>query len=57
VTIFPVLVGLRIYGVLGGQLRVPVAAAINVVFRELYPSAISPSSQAEASPPSAAVMS
>ena len=37
VTIFAVLVGLSIYGVLGGLLGVPVAAAINVVFRELYP--------------------
>ena len=39
VTIFAVLVGLSIYGVLGGLLGVPVAAAINVVFRELYPTA------------------
>jgi len=37
VTIFAVLVGLSLYGVLGGLLGVPVAAAINVVFRELYP--------------------
>ena len=37
VTIFAVLVGLSVYGVLGGLLGVPVAAAINVVFRELYP--------------------
>jgi predicted PurR-regulated permease PerM len=57
VTIFVVLVGLSIYGVLGGLLGVPVAAAINVVFRELYPSAISPSPRAEASLPPAAVMS
>jgi len=35
VTIFAVLVGLSTYGVLGGLLGVPVAAAINVVFREL----------------------
>jgi predicted PurR-regulated permease PerM len=28
---------LSVYGVLGGLLGVPVAAAINVVFRELYP--------------------
>lgn len=38
VTIFAVLVGLSLYGILGGLLGVPVAAAINVVFRELYPS-------------------
>jgi predicted PurR-regulated permease PerM len=38
VTIFAVLVGLSVYGVLGGLLGVPIAAAINVVFRELYPS-------------------
>jgi predicted PurR-regulated permease PerM len=37
VTIFAVLVGLSVYGVLGGLLGVPVAAAVNVVFRELYP--------------------
>ena len=34
------LVGLSLYGVLGGLLGVPVAAAINVVFRELYPTAL-----------------
>jgi len=38
VTIFAVLVGLSIYGVLGGLLGVPIAAALNVIFRELYPS-------------------
>jgi predicted PurR-regulated permease PerM len=37
VTIFAVLVGLSVYGVLGGLLGVPIAAAINVVVRELYP--------------------
>jgi predicted PurR-regulated permease PerM len=36
VTIFAVLVGLHTYGVLGGLLGVPVAAALNVVYRELY---------------------
>jgi predicted PurR-regulated permease PerM len=36
VTIFAVLVGLHVYGVLGGLLGVPVAAALNVVYRELY---------------------
>jgi predicted PurR-regulated permease PerM len=45
VTIFAVLVGLSTYGVLGGLLGVPVAAALNVVFRELYASrAATPSS-------------
>jgi predicted PurR-regulated permease PerM len=38
VTIFAVLVGLSTFGVLGGLLGVPVAAALNVTFRELYPS-------------------
>jgi predicted PurR-regulated permease PerM len=47
VTIFAVLVGLSLYGVLGGLLGVPVAAAINVVFRELYPTAVADA----ASPP------
>ena len=37
VTIFAVLVGLSAYGILGGLLGVPIAAALNVVFRELYP--------------------
>ncbi len=36
VTIFAVLVGLNVYGVLGGLLGVPVAAAANVLYRELY---------------------
>jgi predicted PurR-regulated permease PerM len=40
VTIFAVLVGLSIYGVLGGLLGVPVAAALNVIFRELYPESV-----------------
>jgi predicted PurR-regulated permease PerM len=57
VTIFAVLVGLSIYGVLGGLLGVPVAAAINVVFRELYPPEIAPGPRAEASAPAAAVPS
>lgn len=62
VTIFAVLVGLSIGGVLGGLLGVPVAAAINVLFRELYPQAPAaldheappPASPASASPPPAA---
>lgn len=37
VTIFAVLVGLSAFGVLGGLLGVPVAAAVNVIFNELYP--------------------
>ena len=35
VTIFAVLVGLSTYGVVGGLLGVPIAAAVNVIFREL----------------------
>ena len=34
VTIFAVLVGLQVYGILGGLLGVPIAAAVNVVYRE-----------------------
>jgi predicted PurR-regulated permease PerM len=52
VTIFAVLVGLSLYGVLGGLLGVPVAAAINVVFRDLYPTA---AASANAPPPPAPV--
>jgi predicted PurR-regulated permease PerM len=37
ITIFAVLVGLSTFGVLGGLLGVPVAAAINVTLHELYP--------------------
>ncbi|MGD0017905.1 MAG: AI-2E family transporter [Candidatus Limnocylindrales bacterium] len=37
VTIFAVLVGLSAWGVLGGLLGVPVAAALNVTLHELYP--------------------
>ncbi|MGA2513265.1 MAG: AI-2E family transporter [Candidatus Limnocylindrales bacterium] len=37
VTIFAVLVGLATWGVLGGLLAVPVAAALNVTLHELYP--------------------
>jgi predicted PurR-regulated permease PerM len=37
VTIFAVLVGLSAFGVLGGLLAVPVAAALNVTLSELYP--------------------
>jgi predicted PurR-regulated permease PerM len=37
VTIFAVLIGLEVYGVLGGLLGVPAAAAINVIFHTLYP--------------------
>lgn len=39
VTIFAVLVGLSAWGVLGGLLAVPVAAALNVTLAELYPDA------------------
>ena len=37
VTIFAVLLGLSAWGVLGGLLGVPVAAALNVTLHELYP--------------------
>jgi predicted PurR-regulated permease PerM len=40
VTIFAVLVGLNAWGVLGGLLAVPVAAALNVTLHELYPEEI-----------------
>jgi predicted PurR-regulated permease PerM len=37
ITIFAVLVGLSTWGVLGGLLGVPIAAALNVTLHELYP--------------------
>ena len=37
ITIFAVLLGLSTWGILGGLLGVPVAAAINVTLHELYP--------------------
>lgn len=37
VTIFAVLVGLSTWGILGGLMGVPVAAALNVTLHELYP--------------------
>jgi predicted PurR-regulated permease PerM len=37
ITIFAVLVGLSTWGILGGLLGVPVAAALNVTLHELYP--------------------
>jgi predicted PurR-regulated permease PerM len=51
VTIFAVLVGLSLYGILGGLLGVPVAAAINVVFRELYPTAAMAAPEHAPAPP------
>jgi predicted PurR-regulated permease PerM len=42
VTIFAVLVGLSAFGVLGGLLGVPVAAALNVTLHELYPEETAP---------------
>jgi len=36
VTIFAVLVGLSVYGIIGALLGVPIAAAVNVVYREFY---------------------
>jgi predicted PurR-regulated permease PerM len=53
VTIFAVLVGLSLYGVLGGLLGVPVAAAVNVVVRELYPSPQEPPDSASPGGPPA----
>ena len=53
VTIFAVLVGLSLYGILGGLLGVPLAAAANVVFRELYlePAAAIPATPATPATP------
>jgi len=42
VTIFAVLAGLSLYGALGGILGVPVAAAANVVFTDLYANRVRP---------------
>ncbi|HET9614719.1 MAG TPA: AI-2E family transporter, partial [Candidatus Limnocylindrales bacterium] len=53
ITIFAVLVGLNVYGVLGGLLGVPVAAAVNVVFREVYPAAPPGGIPVEHGPPEA----
>ena len=49
VTIFAVLVGLSAWGVLGGLLGVPVAAALNVTLHELYPDETRPAAQAPGS--------
>jgi predicted PurR-regulated permease PerM len=40
VTIFAVLVGISVWGVLGGLLAVPCAAALNVTLREFYPETV-----------------
>ena len=40
-TIFAVLVGISAWGVLGGLLAVPAAAALNVTLQELYPAGAS----------------
>jgi predicted PurR-regulated permease PerM len=42
ITIFAVLVGLSTWGILGGLLGVPVAAALNVTLHELYPEETGP---------------
>jgi predicted PurR-regulated permease PerM len=42
VTIFAVLAGLSLYGALGGILGVPVAAAANVVFTDVYAARVRP---------------
>jgi predicted PurR-regulated permease PerM len=49
VTIFAVLVGLSAFGILGGLLGVPVAAAANVVFNELFPPDVEPEGSGDAS--------
>ncbi len=46
VTIFAVLVGLSAWGILGGLLGVPVAAALNVTLHELYPEQAGPDTDA-----------
>ncbi len=48
ITIFAVLVGLNVWGVLGGLLGVPVAAALNVTLHELYPDETDPLPRPEA---------
>jgi predicted PurR-regulated permease PerM len=50
ITIFAVLVGLSTWGVLGGLLGVPVAAALNVTLHELYPEEMRPSADEPAGP-------
>lgn len=55
VTIFAVLAGLSLYGALGGILGVPVAAAANVVFTDLYASRVRPAAPLSSeSPPDVA---
>jgi predicted PurR-regulated permease PerM len=51
ITILAVLIGLSTYGVLGGLLGVPVAAALNVVYRELYNVAEGPAMPTATEPP------
>jgi predicted PurR-regulated permease PerM len=45
ITIFAVLVGISAWGVLGGLLAVPVAAAVNVTLQELYPETVVPTDE------------
>ena len=45
VTIFSVLVGLSVAGILGGLLGVPVAAAMGVIFDEFFPADDEPPTQ------------
>jgi predicted PurR-regulated permease PerM len=54
VTIFAVLAGLSLYGVLGGLLGVPVAAAANVVFHDVYADRVRPARVDPPPPPRAA---
>lgn len=49
VTIFAVLTGLATWGILGGLLAVPVAAALNVILRDLYPHEPDPTVEAAGS--------
>jgi predicted PurR-regulated permease PerM len=57
ITIFAVLAGLQVYGILGGLLGVPIAAAVNVVYREFYGSPEpAPPSPPGANPPAVGPM-
>jgi hypothetical protein len=51
ITIFAVLLGLSTWGILGGLLGVPVAAALNVTLHELYPEETGPHGDEPAAPP------
>lgn len=57
ITIFAVLVGLSVWGILGGLLAVPVAAALNVTLAELYPTVPAPGFHAPTPGPGSAAPS